>query len=51
MGLAIREQRPVSLGQGLVELHEFATHGSAKGYARVDAKAANLRGSSAIIHQ
>ena len=27
--------------KGLAELDEFATHGNGKGYARVDARAAN----------
>ena len=31
------------------ELKEFATHGSIKGYAKVDAKAANLRRSESIF--
>ena len=48
----IRERRSVSLGEkGLVELQEFATHGYSKGKARVEAKVANLRRSSYIIHQ
>ena len=37
--------------KGLAELWEFATHGSGKGYARVDAKAANLRRSELFTYQ
>ena len=49
MAVVIRERRPVSLGEkGLAELYEFATHGRGKGYAGVDAKAANLRRSDPI---
>ena len=48
---AIRERRPVSLGKkGLAELHEFATYGNSKGYARVDARAANPKKIQYIIY-
>ena len=41
MASTIRERRLVSLGRGLAELYEFASHGGSKVYAREDAKAAN----------
>ena len=37
--------------KGLAELYEFASHGSTKGYAKEDAKAANLKKIRIIIHQ